>query len=552
VDVLEAVGGGALADPQADGEAGVAEAFGVAAAQLLEGAHQGGGAAELVEGEEAQGVAEDDADAAALVGAGLAAQAAEQQREGDEAEVSLGLAAAGGEVDEVGELAIVVGGVGDRGEVHEDEGELEGAPARLNVAPVAPILAPAIGLQRLGVHGAIGEREGLADLGVGGEQLDAAADSIPGALGLLHEPVAGLLELVADRFAALKLDPRAVGLDQGGQGADEAGAVEGGESAHLRDLNADLRLVGLVADRADLVARELGGPQLADHAVRVGAREDDAGVVADRPFAAVVEGHCEDPLILVDGVLAAVIGASEEAARVTEGEADLKDEVEVAVAVERGPLVDEEEAEDARSGEAVDVGGAQLAAEPQAAGALDRDAVAPAEEPRVERHLDRLRAVRDALPADLRPLLVVLGDLLLDVFGVGDLDLEVVEVDARRGRGEEHGEAHRGREAVRTLGLGVAAAGVLGLAVAAGRELADRVGVVRVGGAVELWGEEAGEVPARGREREDLLAASRLVFGEEGADEVGLEGLDEVPADLLCGFYGVCGGQRASRGEAPF
>ena len=40
--------------------------------------------AELVEREEAQGVAEDDGDAAALVGAGLAAQAAEDQREGDQ------------------------------------------------------------------------------------------------------------------------------------------------------------------------------------------------------------------------------------------------------------------------------------------------------------------------------------------------------------------------------------------------------------------------------------------------------------------------------------
>jgi hypothetical protein len=106
VDLLEAVGGGALADPEADGEAGVAEAFGVAAAQLLERAHQGGGAAELVEGEEPQGVAEDDGDAAALVGAGLAAQAAEDQREGDEAEVGLGLAAAGREVDQVGDAAV--------------------------------------------------------------------------------------------------------------------------------------------------------------------------------------------------------------------------------------------------------------------------------------------------------------------------------------------------------------------------------------------------------------------------------------------------------------
>lgn len=103
--------------------------------------------------------------------------------------------------------------------------------------------------------------------------------------------------------------------------------------------------------------------------------------------------------------------------------------------------------------------------------------------------------------------------------------------------GDRRGRA-ASREAVRALGLGLVLAGVLGLAVAAGREVVDGVGVVVVGGPVELRGEEAGEVPARGREREDLLAAAGEVRGEEGADEVGLEGVDEALAYFGGGHLG--------------
>ena len=294
-----------------------------------------------------------------------------------------------------------------------------------------------------------------------------------------------------------------------------------------------------MADAADLVVGDLGRAQLADPAVGVGAGDVDAGVVADGPLEVVAEGEGEDPRVVVGGVLAAAVGAGEEASRVAEGEADLEDEVEVAVAVERRALVDEEEAEDAGAGlEAVDVGRPELAADPQAGGLGPADAVAAAERPGIEGDRELVGAAGDAPPADPGPVLVVLGDVLLDVFGVGELDLDVVDGAARRGRREEHGQAHRGREAMRALGLGLVRAGVLGLALAARREVADGVGVVRVGGAVELRGEEAGEVPARGREREDLLTAAGEVRGEEGADEVGLEGVDEALAYFGGGHLG--------------
>src|SRR5690606_6310547 len=57
--LLEAVGGRALADPEAHGEAGVAEPARIALTDLFERADQRRGAPELIEGQEAQRVAED-------------------------------------------------------------------------------------------------------------------------------------------------------------------------------------------------------------------------------------------------------------------------------------------------------------------------------------------------------------------------------------------------------------------------------------------------------------------------------------------------------------
>jgi hypothetical protein len=296
---------------------------------------------------------------------------------------------------------------------------------------------------------------------------------------------------------ALALDPGAVGLDQRREGADQARAVEAGVLAHLGDLDADLVGPVLVADAADLVARDLGGPQLADLVVLVGAGDVDAGVVADGPLEAVAEGQGEDALVVVVAVLAAAVRAGEEAVRVAEREADLKDEVEVAVAVERRALVDEEQAEHARAGgQAVDVGVADLAADPQAGRLGPAKPVRAAEDPRIEGDLERAGRAGNPPPADPGLLLVVLGDVLHDIFGVGELDLDMVDGGPGRGRREEHREAHRGREAMRPLGLDLLLAGVLGLAVAAGREVADGVGVIRVRRAVELRGEEARQVPA--------------------------------------------------------
>jgi hypothetical protein len=144
-------------------------------------------------------------------------------------------------------------------------------------------------------------------------------------------------------------------------------------------------------------------------------------------------------------------------------------------------------------------GRAELADGVQAHGL--RDADARCEQLPVENDWKSDRPVRDPLPADLLPVLGVLGDLDRIVVGVAELHVE--GVGAAHGLGREvDAEAHRGRESDRTGRLGLFAAGVLGLGLAAGGEVAAvRVEVVLLRGAVRLGREKASEVPARGRHR---------------------------------------------------
>jgi hypothetical protein len=163
----ELVRGGGLADPQADLEGPGTEALRVALALELEGADQRGGAAELIEGQEAQGVAHQHADAGALQ-AGVT-QPAQDQGEGGEAEVGLRLAAAGREEQEVDDAAIAVRGIDDAGEVEQDEGELERAPARRIDLLRALVVAVTGALAHRGGDGAVGQLEREEGVGIAGE-----------------------------------------------------------------------------------------------------------------------------------------------------------------------------------------------------------------------------------------------------------------------------------------------------------------------------------------------------------------------------------------------
>src|SRR5207248_8604809 len=93
------VGRGGHADPEPDFEGPFAELLDVFLALQLQGANQRGGAAELVERQEAERVAHEDADAGG--GDSGVAEPAEDEGESGEAEVCLGLAATGGKEEEI-------------------------------------------------------------------------------------------------------------------------------------------------------------------------------------------------------------------------------------------------------------------------------------------------------------------------------------------------------------------------------------------------------------------------------------------------------------------
>jgi hypothetical protein len=117
---------GRHADPEADFERPRPERL-VRFAFEFECAHEGGGAAELVERQEAQRVAHQDAEPGRR-DTGVT-ESAQGEREGSEAKICLSLPAAGREEEQVDALAVVVRRLDDARQVHQEERELEGAPA---------------------------------------------------------------------------------------------------------------------------------------------------------------------------------------------------------------------------------------------------------------------------------------------------------------------------------------------------------------------------------------------------------------------------------------
>ena len=104
VGAAELVGGGALAHPHADLEGPVAQLVGLVFADApqpfeLQGADHRGGPTELIEGEQAQGVAHQHREASSVDGG--VAQTSQHQGEGREAQIRLGLTAAGREEEQL-------------------------------------------------------------------------------------------------------------------------------------------------------------------------------------------------------------------------------------------------------------------------------------------------------------------------------------------------------------------------------------------------------------------------------------------------------------------
>ena len=114
-----AVGGDFAAHPQADAEGHCSPCLFVLAAEYLAGADEGGGALELLDGEQPQCVAHEDGHpGVSAERTDRALKAADGERVGGEAKVGLGFAATGREPQQVSDTVVVVGpfGVGRVGE----------------------------------------------------------------------------------------------------------------------------------------------------------------------------------------------------------------------------------------------------------------------------------------------------------------------------------------------------------------------------------------------------------------------------------------------------
>ena len=176
------IGGAALPHPEADAERLVAPNGRVAAPDQFAGGDQGGGSLELLQGEQAQGVAHQHRHpfVAEMVLPPL--QPPDAHGEGGHAQVRLCFAAAGGEPEQIYQVApFGVGGVGEGGDVEQDEGQLKRPPTTrrrfINVVQGGAFAladgAGVDGVDALLAHGLISEAEGLRRLRVAVQQGDA-------------------------------------------------------------------------------------------------------------------------------------------------------------------------------------------------------------------------------------------------------------------------------------------------------------------------------------------------------------------------------------------
>ena len=199
-----------LPHPQTDLERPRAVAPACLAPLDLQRADQSGRARELVQRQQPQRIAHDDADP----GAGQPAvagmpQAPEHHRHRGQPQVRLGFSAAGREEQQVHRLAVHVLRVREAGEIQQQERELERAPVR----PLRPDLLPEALAQSAG-HGPVGHPEGVQQIGVLPEQRHAATHPLggnPRVVKQLHgrlSPVA--LRRTASEILAAGLDPIAV------------------------------------------------------------------------------------------------------------------------------------------------------------------------------------------------------------------------------------------------------------------------------------------------------------------------------------------------------
>ena len=259
--LVHPLGGHGGADPQADTEGLLTPDGGVLATGELGGAYEGGGALELLGGEQAQGVAHEDGDAGTPVDGSVGGleeslAAADGEGIGSQSQVGLSLASTGGEEEELCGSQVAgaarQGGVSEGRQLHEDEGELEDTP----VVGVAAGQDAGLGLldAEAGVDGADGgdlganalvghdpvhEGEAAAGLGTGQEVVDALGELVTDLESLGEGLGAGIPQVLRQRGDGdlLLPQPGRVCLHDGFQGGTELcgvlGLGHGGQGAHI-------------------------------------------------------------------------------------------------------------------------------------------------------------------------------------------------------------------------------------------------------------------------------------------------------------------------------
>jgi hypothetical protein len=141
----------------------------------FQGANQRGRAAQLVQGEQAERVTHQHANARRANA--RMPQAPQDHRKGGEAEIRLRLSAAGREEKQVHRLAVQMRGVKHPAQVHQNEGKLEGIPAwRLHLARVALVLLQ-FALPGGSGHRPVGDAERVENLRVR-ERVKASLDAV--------------------------------------------------------------------------------------------------------------------------------------------------------------------------------------------------------------------------------------------------------------------------------------------------------------------------------------------------------------------------------------
>ena len=543
------VGRRGAAHPERDLERPRSKPFRQGFAFQFECAYQSCGAPKLVESQEPERVAHEHRQAA-MHGVGVT-QPAKDERERRQSEIGFGLAAAGWEEEKVDDLALDVGRVGDAAEVHQDVGELEGAPLRRAYRGRRAALLLCSPPPRCGGHGSVGDPKRFQQVRIV-EEVDARLNTIRRAGGPAHQFVGHLTAPAGEslRTLALAFDPVAIRMDKRIQRPLRVRrVVQGAERLHAKLDIGDARWFHTFHCRT---GHPLGMHPWAFAIVRFRAR---GHIVADGEFRRVPVMEVGEAFVPVVAVEAARIVSWDE--RTIRGNAhlDLESESRVLqiVVLPRGPPIDDEKGDGAGIQAAFGSPNPGFPNQADELKAVARGHVEPNRRPDWNRRkidvaglCTRTADPRcEAAPARTRGRLV--RGLIALVSGIGCRILFgcVVppgqrNVEARGGRVRQQAQTHGRRQKDPFAAAAFGCACVVAALCRLGRLVEFFLGILRpLRVRRPCRRQETGQIPARRRGRQSLVLESRV--SDPRANQVESQRLDQVVADRGAIVHGSCG-----------